>query len=80
MEWQTTKVANYCLFASHAKQPMHCWQATNAGQWSFEFAQAETTRFELREQGNPEPMASAIIELRWVYNRQRDRSFGWRVF
>ena len=80
LEWRAPDTADYCVYPEHRLAPLRCWTQSQLGRLRFEFASADSLRFELRKLGEPNPLAEAEVEVRWVYKRRRDRSFGWRLF
>ena len=80
LSWRALGPGDYCLYPGRGSTPLQCWTKRQSGSLRVEFASRESVQFELREAGRPAPIARAAVEVRWVYNRRRDRSFGWRLF
>lgn len=80
MKWQAPQAANYCLVKRGHAEPLKCWSQLTEGKIHFEFAETESQQYVLRRQGETDDLATAVIEIKWVYKARRKRDFGWRLF
>lgn len=79
INWQQPRIGNYCLRDATSKHIMQCWLSQQSGHFNYAFASAETIAFELINSDNGKIIATAQVQLQWVYqNRQKKRR--WRLF
>jgi len=79
--WRSAAAGDYCLHSlQHATAPIACWQGVERGSHALELEVREDLRLELRRAGLSEAVASATIELAWVYEAPRRARGSWRLF
>ena len=77
--WQAPAVADYCIFKRDIEKPLKCWSRKRQGKLGYAFADRQNQHFILRKRGQEIPLATTVIEVRWVYKRRNER-FGWKIF
>lgn len=79
LNWQLNQVGNYCIRHSESKHIMQCWLKQSTGSMLYQFNNATSESFELINSDNGKVIASAQVQLQWVYeSRQKKRR--WRLF
>lgn len=80
LQWTASRPGRYCLHQVGAPAPLTCWDGAAAGRHVVDLESAESLRFELRVDGDPGALASAGVEVAWVYNARRRSKASWRLF
>jgi hypothetical protein len=80
IKWQAPDLGNFCLVQVESNRALKCWIQQRAGQYAFEFAEKQAQVYALRRQGENENLASARIDVRWVYKSKRRDRLRWKVF
>ncbi|MEM5549715.1 DUF3019 domain-containing protein [Pseudoalteromonas sp. NEC-BIFX-2020_002] len=79
LNWQHSTLGNYCLRDATSKHIMQCWLRQSNGKFNYAFDSIESISFELINSDTGKIIASAQVQLQWVYqNRQKKRR--WRLF
>lgn len=78
VNWHSPENGHFCLYLGLRETPLQCWQDSKQGRYSFEFAEAASTRLELRDQDSGQLVGETEIEVKWVYSSRRN-STAWRV-
>jgi len=79
LQWNASQSGNYCLQSSTQATPLLCWNAKRSGQFSGEISADKNVVFTLTAEGADSVLASAEMELAWVYKKKRT-AVSWRVF
>lgn len=79
LQWQASQAGNYCLQSSTQATPLLCWNAERNGQFSGEISADKNVVFTLTAEGADTVLASAEMEMAWVYKKKRT-AVSWRVF
>ncbi|MFC0116615.1 DUF3019 domain-containing protein [Pseudoalteromonas xiamenensis] len=78
-QWQSPEASSYCIRNTETEQLIGCWENQLKTLIWFEFNETETQSYELINQQSGHTVATAEIQVQWVYtNRQKKRR--WRLF
>lgn len=80
LSWNTPQAGNYCLYQQHTETPVFCWQGVIAGQYQYEFASDTSVQLQLVNVQTKTPVATAALEVAWVYKANTRRKTHWRLF
>lgn len=80
LTWSANQSGHYCLYQESADAPIFCWQGVAAGQHHYEFASATSVQLHLVNLPTKTPVATATIEVAWVYKANTRRKTHWRLF
>ena len=80
ISWKSGEPDDFCLYISGQDKPLKCWQHTSEAEYRFEFQSSESRMLTFKLVDQPEPLASSIVEVKWVYQKQRSLRGGWRMF
>jgi len=79
-EWSLQEAGDYCLFEESTDKPLNCWTQLQSGTYLTEFASRKSKTYYLVNQESKQKLASATVQMAWVY-RNKKRSRGrWRLF
>ncbi len=79
LNWQTNKVANYCLHKQKDKKPLQCWKNSDKGSYKFVFESPENIKVKLYDDNN-RALAETTISVSWVYKTRKPQQRSWRLF
>ena len=79
LQWRASHAGNFCLQSSTQEAPLLCWNTQQQGQFSGEIRSDTNVVFTLTQQGSDKVLASAEMEMAWVYKKKRS-AVSWRVF
>ncbi len=80
LSWSANQQGNYCLYQQYGEVPLYCWQSVAAGQYQYEFASDTPMHLQLVNMHTKTPVATATIEVAWVYKANSRRKTHWRLF
>jgi hypothetical protein len=80
IEWQTSKIGNYCLFVDESLESLMCWQNLASGSFIIEKKITQSTSYFLREKDSQKEIAHQIVTVAWVYDAIRKNRATWRLF
>ncbi len=80
INWQTTSIADYCLFSSLQTKALKCWKNTQAGTLTQEFVTNKNITFTLQPSVTKNPIAKSTLEMAWVYKHNGRSPASWRMF
>jgi len=80
LTWSAEQQGNYCLFVSKRLEALQCWRNSRAGKFKKEFVFNENVFFTLKEIGKDSLLASAELEMAWVYKKNSKPQSSWRMF
>ncbi len=78
--WRAPQAGHYCLYQQSAETPIHCWQNVAAGQFQYEFASDTSLDLQLVNVQDNKILATATLEVAWVYKANTRRKTHWRLF
>ncbi|WP_286265983.1 DUF3019 domain-containing protein [Thalassotalea atypica] len=79
--WNATERDDLCLFSSQQHKPLMCWQQVRQGQYFNEIESAENVSFYLKSTADtPQILATAQLEMAWVYKKNVRSRASWRMF
>lgn len=78
--WSANQQGNYCLYTQYEDTPVYCWQDAAAGQYQYEFASDGAVELQLHNMQTKTPVATATIDVAWVYKTNTRRKTHWRLF
>lgn len=78
--WSANQAGNYCLYQQIGESPLHCWQGVAAGQYQYEFASDTLVQLQLVNMQTKASIATATIDVAWVYKANTRRKTHWRLF
>jgi len=78
VHWRATAIGDYCLFRQDDSEPLHCWLQHDGAEIELPLHSAETVVFELRD--DEQVLATAQVEVAWVYQSRRRAVGSWRLF
>ncbi|MDU0353631.1 DUF3019 domain-containing protein [Paraglaciecola aquimarina] len=82
VSWRQSTENDYCLFVKVVERPpllIKCWDSVNQAQWEYEFQSAMDGHFILMEKSSDKVLASATIQVSWLY-KANTRKRRWRLF
>lgn len=80
LSWTAPQAGHYCLYQQSTDAPVFCWQGVAEGQHHYEFASATSVQLQLVNLPTKTPVATATIEVAWVYKANTRRKTHWRLF
>lgn len=80
LSWSASQPGNYCLYQQYSESPVYCWQGVAAGQYLYEFASDASVQLQLIDVQTKTPVATATLEVAWVYKANTRRKTHWRLF
>lgn len=80
LSWSASQPANYCLYQQFNEAPLYCWQNAAAGQHRYEFASDSSVQLQLINIQTNSVVATATVEVAWVYKANTRRKTHWRLF
>ncbi len=95
IKWQLSQKGNYCLYSSQHTQSLACWESEKEGSTTLKIATDKNIVFTIKKhhKENPEDnhntsvldsatpvLASATLELAWVYKKNKRGHSRWRMF
>lgn len=80
LSWQANQSGNYCLYQEDNASPVYCWQGVATGIYQYEFASATSVQLQLINMQTKTRIATATIEVAWVYKANTRRKTHWRLF
>lgn len=80
VSWNTPLSAEYCLYREDQAAALHCWRNADQGQIELRQETARTLTYELRAAESGQVLATAQIEIAWVYQAERRALGSWRLF
>lgn len=80
LSWRVPQVSNYCLYQQHTETPLYCWRNVAAGEYQYEFASDTSTQLQLVNIQTKTTVATAALEVAWVYKANTRRKTHWRIF
>ena len=80
LSWRAQQPGHYCLFQPNKESPVYCWQGVAAGQYQYEFAGDVSLELQLVNMQTKIPLATATLEVAWVYKANTRRKTHWRLF
>jgi hypothetical protein len=80
LSWSANQSGNYCLYRQYADVPIFCWQGAAAGQHQYEFTSDTSVQLQLVDEQTQTPVATATVEVAWVYKANTRRKTHWRLF
>ncbi|MFC3032238.1 DUF3019 domain-containing protein [Pseudoalteromonas fenneropenaei] len=79
INWQVNAAQPVCIKNRNTDIVLECWQDSLQGAFKYDFNHTESQTFELITQHGGQSLASADVQVQWVYtNRQEKRR--WRLF
>ncbi len=76
--WQGSGLSEACLYITNQKDPLVCWQHSEAAEFRFEFVSAEDQELFVLTEDNKTELARIKIEIAWVYKTKKKSS--WNLF
>lgn len=73
--WHSQTPQDLCLMLQ--EQQLYCWQQQRSGRYQFEFAAAQSTVLQLRQQ--QQVVQQVTIEVNWVLKASKTKRH-WRLF
>jgi len=80
LSWSANQLGNYCLYQQYSEAPVYCWQSVAAGQYHYEFASDASVQLRLVNMQTSNTVATATVEVAWVYKANTRRKTHWRLF
>lgn len=80
LSWRAPQAGNYCLYQQHTEAPLYCWKNVAAGEYQYEFASDTSTQLQLVNIQTKTTVATAALEVAWVYKANTRRKTHWRIF
>jgi hypothetical protein len=80
LSWRAQQAGHYCIYQQKAETPVYCWRGVAAGQYQYEFASDASLEFQLVNAQTKIPLATATLEVAWVYKANTRRKTHWRLF
>ncbi len=80
LSWNAPQAGNYCLYQQYTETPVFCWQGVIAGQYQYEFSSDTSVQLQLVNVQTKTPVATAALEVAWVYKANTRRKTHWRLF
>lgn len=71
---------NYCLYRQGDTMPVYCWQSVASGQHQYEFASDGAVQLQLINMQTKTLIATATLDVAWVYKANTRRKTHWRLF
>jgi hypothetical protein len=78
--WNTQHSGNYCLYRQGDTAPVYCWQSAASGQHQYEFASDGSVQLQLINTQTKTLVATATLDVAWVYKANTRRKTHWRLF
>lgn len=80
LSWSANQQNNYCLYQQLNATPLYCWQGVAAGHYQYEFVSDSSVQLQLINIQTNAVVATAIVEVAWVYKANTRRKTHWRLF
>jgi Protein of unknown function (DUF3019) len=81
VKWKANSIYSLCLYQQANSQFLHCWPATQEGEYQFSFVGRENTAFELRDKQTQKTMATKVFKILSDHNTSRNRRRNpWSFF
>ncbi len=78
--WKSTQVSDYCLYSSQDQRALKCWQSTEHGFFGAEIESNKNVRFYIKHPESQRILATAELEMAWVYKKTNRSNVSWRMF
>ena len=78
--WESSVVANYCLFQEAMDELLQCWDNANHGTSEFDFQSHEPLSYRLHRINSNKVVATSIVSVSWVYKSPKRQRKNWRLF
>ncbi len=78
--WSVPQAGDYCLYQQHTETPLYCWQNVAASEYQYEFSSNTSTQLQLVNIQTKTVVATAALEVAWVYKSNTRRKTHWRIF
>ena len=80
LSWSANQQDNYCLYQQFNEAPLYCWQGVATGQYQYEFVSDSSVQLQLINIQTNAVVATATVEVAWVYKANTRRKIHWRLF
>jgi hypothetical protein len=80
LTWSANQLGNYCLYQEHNELPIYCWKNVMGGQYQYDFASDTSAQLLLLNLQTKTVVATAALEVAWVYKANTRRKTHWRLF
>ena len=80
IQWTAPKRGHYCLHRSGQSTPLQCWQQATTATYKQELVINSNVSFSLQHHGANHILATNLIEMAWVYNKNTRANVSWRMF
>ena len=81
INWNSTQSDDLCLFSTQQQEPLMCWQQSKQGRYVNEIESSENVTFYLKKMANTQQiLATAQLEMAWVYKKNVRSRASWRMF
>lgn len=80
LSWSVPQAGNYCLYQQYTDAPLFCWQDVSAAEYEYEFSSDTSVQLRLVNVDTKTSLATASLEVAWVYKASTRRKTHWRLF
>jgi hypothetical protein len=80
VSWQTDLSDDYCLYVDDIEKPLICWEQASQGEYQLDLSSKQNIVISLKSKTTDRQVASAELEIAWVYKKNNRRHSSWRMF
>lgn len=80
IRWRSEKVGRYCLSHGESQAELKCWDKGNVGVFHYDFQSNKSVSFLLTRMPEGTLIATADMQVAWVYKAPKRQRMHWRLF
>ena len=80
LTWSAELAGDYCLYSSQQAKALQCWNGQSNGSYKNEVVSSKDITFTIRLRGLDNMLASEVLKMAWVYQKNSQAKSAWRLF